>query len=352
MKTAFIFLLTLPLFGQLTISPSGIHLKAGQIQQFSAAPGPCYQWTATMGSVNLSGVYQAPFNVPVPQVVTIACSSPSGQGSGSVTLDASSVRTAGFSWNRGGIYGGTVVVESPQNPLYASSGQFLLDFDPNLLTLVPSTKRPGQQMLSVNTSNLPPGPPGPPGPAGTPGMSCPTATSCTGIILVSNPDGTVSPAINSAYAETRHLDVTNVDHWCLDTNGTSAYVCTTPTPAAWQSYSPGEWVILVPSVTSFGSATLNVDGVGLVNIKLADGTTDPGQQLVAGRWYLLVYNGLVWTMSQGDSGTQAVAIDLCSGSGAGWDCGGMYRVTTANLTLIAVPADTIPSGLTWTPVHF
>lgn len=307
MKNILLFL-TIPLCAQLTISPSGIHLKAAQIQQFTASPGPCYQWTSSLGFVNLSGVYQAPFNIPVPQAVTISCISASGNGSASVTLDASATSTAGFSWNRGGIYGGTVIIETPQNPLYASSGKVLLDFDSNLLALIPSVTRPGQQMLSVNVSNLPPGPQGPPGPAGTPGMSCPTPTSCTGIVLVSNPDGTVSPSINSAYAQTRSLDVANVDHWCQDTSGNPAYVCATGSLAAWSAamgggsgYRPGSWVMLSPSASSFGSASLNVDGQGLANIKLSDGITDPGSLLQAGRIYLLVQDGVVWRMSQGDS---------------------------------------------------
>jgi len=313
MKTMPLFL-GLQLYAQLSISPSGIHLKAAGIQQFTATPPPCYAWTASIGSINLSGVYQAPFNIPIPQTVTIGCSISSGgsnpanfttaSGLTTITLDASSTPTAGFSWNRGGIYGGTVLIETPQNPLYASSGKVLLDFDPNLLTFVPSSTRPGQQALSVNVANLPPGPQGPPG---TPGMSCPQPASCTGIILVTNPDGTVSPSINSAYANTRGLDVANVDHWCQDTSGTTGqYSCGTPNPAAWSNnggvgYATGSWVFLVPQSTSAGSASLNVNNQGIVNIKLADGTTDPGPRLQGGRWYLLVFNGTVWTMSQGDS---------------------------------------------------
>lgn len=304
--------IVLPLYAQLSISPSGIHLRAAGIQQFTATPPPCYAWTASVGTINLSGMYQAPFNIPIPQTVTISCSIASGgstpafftssTGSTTITLDASSTSTAGFSWNRGGIYGGTVLIEAPQNPLYASSGKVLLDFDPNLLTLIPSASRPGQAMLSVDTANLPPGPQGPPG---TPGMSCPTPTSCTGIVLASNPDGTVSPSINTVYAQTRSLDVLNVDHWCVDTSGTTAYACGTPSPAAWGCPGPGfqagSWVLLVPSASSFGPASLNVNKCGLANIKLADGTTDPGTKLQSSRWYLLVFNGTVWTMSQGDS---------------------------------------------------
>jgi hypothetical protein len=306
MRKLLLFVFYLPLLGQLSISPSGIHLKAAGIQQFTATPGPCFQWTASVGFINLSGVYQAPFNIPVPQTATISCVTGAQSGSATITLDMSATAVAGFSWNRGGIYGGTVLIEAPQNPLYASSGKVLLDFDPNLLQLIPSTARPGQQMLSVNTANLPPGPQGPQGPPGTPGMSCPQPLSCNGIVLVSNPDGTVSPSINSAYASTRGLDVANVDHWCQDTSGSTAYVCGMPSPAAWSNngalgYATGSWVFLVPQATSFGSATLNVNNQGIVNIKLADGTTDPGSLLVAGRWYLLVFKGTVWTMSQGDS---------------------------------------------------
>lgn len=298
-----LFSLTSPLFAQLTISPSNITLKAAGIQQFAAAPGPCYSWTASLGSINLSGVYQAPFNIPIPQAVTIACSRSQGQGSASITLAASSTSTAGFSWNRGGIYGGTVLIEAPKNPLYASNGQVLIDIDPMYFQLIPSVLRSGQSMLSLIAGNLPQGPAGPPGPAG---VNCSFPSGCPGLGTTTNPDGSTALFLNTAVAMSRPLDVQNVDHWCQDTQGTTAYTCGTPTPAAWANggapgYSPGTWVFLMPSANSTGGASLNVNNQGSVNIKLVDGTTDPGGQLKQGQIYLLVFNGTVWVMTQGDS---------------------------------------------------
>jgi hypothetical protein len=111
---------------------------------------------------------------------------------------------------------------------------------------------------------------------------------------------------NTAAIATRTIDVSNVDHWCPDSQGTTTYVCGTPSPAAWRNggstgYAPGSWVMLQPSASSFGSASLNVNGQGIANIKLSDGTTDPGNLLLQGRIYLLVFDGVVWRMTQGDS---------------------------------------------------
>jgi hypothetical protein len=234
----------------------------------------------------------------------VTCSGAAGMGTAQVTLKASG--THGFPWiSPNGVYSfnGNLV-----NPLFRTSTALGIDFDPNLLTLIPSTTRPGQQMLSVNTANLPSGPVGQSGAQGPPGVSGVNCTSgmCNGIVVVTNPDGTVSPSINSAVTETRSLDVQNVDHWCVDNTGTIAYVCGTGSPAAWGNggqpgYASGSWVFLVPSMTSLGPASLNVNSQGVASIKLSDGATDPGSLLVQGRWYLLVFNGTVWTMSQGDS---------------------------------------------------
>jgi hypothetical protein len=111
---------------------------------------------------------------------------------------------------------------------------------------------------------------------------------------------------NTASIATRTIDVSNVDHWCKDSQGSTAYLCGTPTPAAWTNggspgYRAGSWVMLSPSASSISSASLEVNGQGPVNIKRSDGTTDPGNLLVSGRIYLLVYDGTVWRMSQGDS---------------------------------------------------
>lgn len=352
---------TSPLFPQLTITPANVTLRAAGIQQFSASPGTCYSWTASIGFINLSGVYQAPFNIPVPQMVTVSCSNSQGQGSTTLTLAASSTAVAGLSWNRGGIYGGTVLIEAPANPLYAASGQLLLDLDLNYFQLIPSSHRPGQTMLSLNPSNLPPGPPGPAGPTGPPGVNCTFPNGCPGLGTTTNPDGSLALFLNTAYVMSRALDVQNVDHWCADHSGTPAYVCGTPSPAAWQlpggasGYIAGQWVLFTPSVSSSGPASLNVNNQGITSIKLVDGTTDPGTQLKQGQPYLLTQDGTVWRMSQGDSYAQipmTVAISQCSGSGVGWDCSGLYRVMTPNLTLIGVLDANIPTtGVTWNPVN-
>lgn len=115
---------------------------------------------------------------------------------------------------------------------------------------------------------------------------------------------------NTAWLMSRPLDISNDDHWCADTSNTvGAFVCKTPSPANWVGYVPGNWVMLrVGTQSSIGPASLNVNNVGLHNIKLVDGTTDPGPRLIHSGIYLLVMddgdgqpNNMVWRMSRGDS---------------------------------------------------
>lgn len=126
------------------------------------------------------------------------------------------------------------------------------------------------------------------------------------MVVVDKGNGVKQITPNTASIATRTIDVANVDHWCKDISGTTAYVCGTPAPVAWRNggsagYQTGWWVMLQPSASSLGPASLNVNAQGVANIKLSDGTTDPGTLLQAGRIYLLVQDGVVWRMTQGDS---------------------------------------------------
>lgn len=123
-------------------------------------------------------------------------------------------------------------------------------------------------------------------------------------MMVVQKNGVKQITPNTASIATRTIDVSNVDHWCKDMSGSTAYRCGTPSPAAWGTapgYQAGSWVMFQSLVSSPGPASLNVNSKGLANIKLSDGTTDPGTLLQAGRIYLLVQDGVVWRMGQGDS---------------------------------------------------
>jgi len=209
----FLLLCAIDALGQ-NISPATATLRPAQVLQFSVSGGPC-NWGATLGTITQAGAYQAPLVVVQPGTAQISC----GAGLATVTLNTGT-GPGGLAWYRSA---GTILFSKFSPPFYfnTSSAAVSLDFDPALFRLIPDSRTAGQQMLTLNTANLPPGPQGPPG---TPGVNC-TSGVCNGIVLVTNPDGTVSPSINSATTQTRSLDVQNVDHWCVDTSGVTSYMC-------------------------------------------------------------------------------------------------------------------------------
>lgn len=111
--------------------------------------------------------------------------------------------------------------------------------------------------------------------------------------------------VNTAVLLSHQGSVSNSDHFCLSTSGNPAYSCSTNNLAAWNANGPGyrngEYIILIPDITAFGPATVNVNFQGSVSIKLADGTTDPGPLLKKDQAYLLIFYKAVWRMSPGDS---------------------------------------------------
>jgi hypothetical protein len=130
----------------------------------------------------------------------------------------------------------------------------------------------------------------------------------TGMMWQTSPNG---PALtfNTATLLSHAASVQNIDHFCQDTSNTAgAYVCATSGgPAAWCSsggshYPAGYWVNLKVMAGATGTASLNVNFCAMQNIKLSDGTTDPGTKMKAGRTYLITSNGTVWVLTQGDSG--------------------------------------------------
>lgn len=128
-------------------------------------------------------------------------------------------------------------------------------------------------------------------------ISCPLPTSCFGILTMTNPDGSTAIAVNSVALATRQYSLNDPDGVCVDTSGTTASVCQTPNPASWGTgYVNGQVVRLLPSANWTGSASLNVNNLGLKSIKQSDGVTDPGVRAVQGRWVILIFNGTVWTI--------------------------------------------------------
>jgi hypothetical protein len=83
---------------------------------------------------------------------------------------------------------------------------------------------------------------------------------------------------------------------CSSAGSSSAYTCgLSPT---LQAYSTGMVLAWKPNVNGAGGATtLNVDTLGAVTVKQADGVTDPASaDIVAGRLYTVWHDGTVFRL--------------------------------------------------------
>ncbi|MGH7484616.1 MAG: hypothetical protein ACREMY_03295, partial [bacterium] len=171
----------------------------------------------------------------------------------------------------------------------------------------------------------------------------------------SNPDGTVSPALNTVSVVSRPLDESNQCKFLKSTTGTSDYKVTLTPCTALQRYDVGMWFVLTADVTNaVTNVSLNIDNLGQHNIKQADGITDPlVGQIQAGWFYTIVYDGAVWRL-MAPLQPQTVALAACTSPAT---CAGMYRVTidraaASPLILYGVEdpeAATAPA--IWTPVQ-
>ena len=156
-----------------------------------------------------------------------------------------------------------------------------------------------------------------------------------------------TPSLNTALALTIATSQSGKPIYCNSTNGTAAYICSLNAAAALGAYTPGMQVTLNVDAANSGGATLNVDGLGIKNIKQSDGVTDPSPgQIAAGRPTALYFDGTVWRLppysgtgacdnSHAISGTgSCIAVPSLPGSIALSAQGG--SIATANL--VAAPA--------------
>jgi len=105
---------------------------------------------------------------------------------------------------------------------------------------------------------------------------------------------------------------------CSSAGSSSAYTCgLSPT---LQAYSTGMVLAWKPNVNGAGGATtLNVDTLGAVTVKQADGVTDPtGADIVAGRLYKVWHDGTVFRlMTPGVNAASAATQPACNASQRG-----------------------------------
>jgi hypothetical protein len=108
---------------------------------------------------------------------------------------------------------------------------------------------------------------------------------------------TCVPSYNSAVVST-HDSVHNNENYCLSANGTTSYTCRLPYKTI-TAYQAGMAFVLLADTTCSASCSLNIDNLGLVNIKRSDGTIDPGGALVAGEPQWVFYDGKVFRLMGG-----------------------------------------------------
>lgn len=280
-----------------TITPSSATLTAGALRQFTASSA-C-TWSASLGSISPSGLYQAPFYVWAAETDTVLC----GSGLATITLTAGTVH--GLTWLS---TNGKTYFLNPSNPLYlnTSSGILALDFDPTYFQTIASVHRSGQTMLSL----IPQSPP-PPSPlvnvalSGTIIGTVPTLNLLpgNGITWTCVNDSTLNsvdctPSINFAVALAISIAQSGVPLYCNSQNGTTAYTCSLSGASRLMTYTAGMVLFLNADTTCSGPCSLNVDNVGIISIKQIDGATDPGGSLIANQPRWIAFNGTVWLLIQ------------------------------------------------------
>lgn len=118
--------------------------------------------------------------------------------------------------------------------------------------------------------------------------SCANNTGSSRVDCTANLGGTAltAPQIQAGSPDT-----------CVSSNGTIHYTCSL-SPALTAYTTNGTHVLLIPDATCAASCDVTINTVGVKSIKRADGTTDPGGSLVAGRGQWIWYDGSVFRLLQ------------------------------------------------------
>jgi hypothetical protein len=139
---------------------------------------------------------------------------------------------------------------------------------------------------------------------------------------------------------------------CASSSGSAtAYTCSmTPTLTAYTSGMTLDWK---PDVTGAGgAATLNVDTLGTISLRLADGATNPGPaDAVAGRLYSIWYDGAVFRISGPvvPAGVLGEALPTCGAAVRGrlWFVAGATGVKDS----LSVCAKDSTNAYLWRPLY-
>jgi hypothetical protein len=104
---------------------------------------------------------------------------------------------------------------------------------------------------------------------------------------------------NTATMLSKSTAQSGVCDFVASSNGTPAYTYSFGAAGCQvlTVYTKGMHLRLVPDVTNPGAASLNIDNVGIRNIKQADGLTDPvAKFLLPGREYPIWFDGTVFRL--------------------------------------------------------
>lgn len=156
----------------------------------------------------------------------------------------------------------------------------------------------------------------------------------TGVVQAISDTGTaisIQSSLDTSFVESRPSEQAGASLFCNSASGSAtAYTCAmSPTLAAFTTGMVLHWK---PDVSATGGpATLNVDSLGALSIKLPDGLTDPAPgDLVAGRILEIWYDGAVFRLlsARAPAGVLGEAQPTCSSNVQGrlWYVAGMTGV--------------------------
>lgn len=115
-----------------------------------------------------------------------------------------------------------------------------------------------------------------------------------------------SSSYNTAFIAT-HDTVHENENYCNSSTGTVAYACRLPHKAL-TSYQAGMTFLLTTDTTCADSCSLNIDNLGSVNLKKADGATDPGGAILQGQPQWIFYDGKVFRIAGGTAGASPAPV--------------------------------------------
>jgi hypothetical protein len=103
-----------------------------------------------------------------------------------------------------------------------------------------------------------------------------------------------TPGFNSAVVVT-HDTVHGSESYCNSVTQTTSYTCRLRYKAL-PFYAEGTTFLLNVDTSCIAACSLNIDNLGVVNIKKIDGTSDPGGALVAGQPQWIFHDGTVFRL--------------------------------------------------------